>query len=149
MPLHYEGSFEVPAPKERVYGFLTDPRQVSGIIPDLEGLEPVDENNFRVKAKVGISFIKGSMSFMFTFLERRPPSYAKLKGRGTGLGSSVDLEMAFTLEDRQGGGTLIRWSADANVGGLIAGVGSRLLDSAAERYIKQVTNGLQEKLRSI
>jgi carbon monoxide dehydrogenase subunit G len=148
MPLHYEGSFEVPASKEKVFEFLSDPKKVGTIIPDLESIEVIDENNFNVKAKVGISFIKGSMSLKFSVVEKRPPTYAKLKGKGTGLGSSVDLETSFTLEDRQGGGTLVRWAADANIGGLIAGIGSRLLDSAAEKYIGQVIAGLQEKLRA-
>jgi carbon monoxide dehydrogenase subunit G len=148
MPLHYEGDFEVPASKEKVFDFLTDPKRVGTLIPDVESIEVIDENNFNVKAKVGISFIKGTISFRLKVVEKEPPTYAKLVGKGTGLSSYVDVETSFSLEDKQGRGTVVKWAVDANIGGLIAGVGSRLLGSTAEKVIKQVIAGLQEKLRA-
>ena len=45
------------------------------------------------------------------------------------MSSTVDLENAFTLEEKKGG-TLVKWTADAKVGGLMASVGSRLMDAA-------------------
>lgn len=59
--MHYEGSFEVPASKEKVFSFLTDPKKVTTIFPDVENVKVIDENNFTLKAKVGISFIRGTL----------------------------------------------------------------------------------------
>ncbi len=144
--MHYEGSFEVSASKEKVFSFLTDPKKVTTIFPDVENVKIIDENNFTLKAKVGISFIRGTLDVKLTLAEKKEPTYAKLKARGTGISSSVDLESAFNLEDAKGGGTLVKWASDARVSGLIASVGSRLMDTASEKYVKQIVGSMQKKL---
>jgi carbon monoxide dehydrogenase subunit G len=144
--MHHEGSFEIPAPKEKVYAFLMDPEKVTSIFPDVSNIKVIDENNFTLKAKIGISFVKGNIDVKLTIAEKNEPKYAKLKARGTGLSSSVDLETAFNLEDGTSGGSIVKWSADARVSGLLASVGARLIDTAAEKYIKDIASSLQKKL---
>jgi len=56
--VHYQGSFEVSAPREKVYAFVTDPKKVTTIFPDASDVKVVDENNFSAKVKVGMSFIR-------------------------------------------------------------------------------------------
>jgi carbon monoxide dehydrogenase subunit G len=144
--MHYEGTFEVSASKEKVFSFLIDPKKVTTIFPDVENVKIIDENNFTLKAKVGISFIKGTLDVKLSLAEKIKPTFAKLKARGTGISSSVDLESSFNLEDAKGGGTLVRWAADAKVSGLMASVGSRLMDTASEKYVKQIVGSMQKKL---
>jgi uncharacterized protein len=144
--LHYEGSFEVAAPKEKVYAFVTDPMQVTTIFPDAQDVKLVDADSFTLKVKVGVSFIRGIMDVKMTFAERRPPTYAKMRARGSGMSSTVDLENAFTLEDKAGGGTVVKWTADAKVGGLMASVGSRMMDAVSEKYVKEIIGALNAKL---
>ena len=144
--MHYEGSFEVAAPKEKVYAFVTDPAQVTSIFPDAQDLRVVGADTFSLKVKVGVSFIRGVMDVKMTFVERRPPAYAKMHAKGSGMSSTVDLENAFTLEDRPGGGTVVRWTADAKVGGLMANVGSRMMDTVSAKYVKEIIGALNAKL---
>jgi len=144
--MHYEGSFEVAAAKEKVYDFVTDPQRVTTIFPDVQSVKVVDASNFTLKAKVGMSFIRGVMDVKLALLECTRPTHTKLKARGTGLNSSVDLESSFTLEDTAGGGTRVTWAADAKISGMMASVGSRLIDSAADKYVKQIIGSLEKKL---
>lgn len=144
--MHYDGTFEVPAAQDMVYAFITDPARITAIFPDVQDVKVTDENNFSLKAKVGLSFIRGMMDVKGTMSEKRPSSYAKLKARGNGLSSSVDLESTFNLEGGQNGGTVVKWAADAKVAGLMASVGSRLMDSAAEKYVTQIITSLKTKL---
>jgi carbon monoxide dehydrogenase subunit G len=144
--VHYEGSFDVAAPKEKVYDFVTDPKKVTTIFPDVQDVKVVDANNFTLKAKVGMSFIKGTMNVKLTLVENKRPTFSKLRARGTGLNSSVDLESSFTLEDSSAGGTHVKWAADAKISGMMASVGSRLIDSAANKYVKQIIGSLEKKL---
>jgi carbon monoxide dehydrogenase subunit G len=146
--LHYEGSFEVAASPEKAYAFLVDPRQLLSVIPDVESSDVVDDSNFSARAKVGMSFIKGSVALKFTFVEKKPNSYAKLSAKGSGAGSSMDILMTFNVNETQSGGSQVLWSTDAKVGGLMASVGSRLIDSAAEKYITRVIDSLKQKLGS-
>jgi carbon monoxide dehydrogenase subunit G len=144
--MHYEGSFDVAAPKEKVYDFVTDPQKITGIFPDVQSVKIIDPTNFSLKAKVGMSFIKGVMDVKLSLVENKRPTFTKLKARGTGLNSSVDLESSFTLEDGAKGGTHVKWSAEAKISGMMASVGSRLIDSAADNYVKQIIGLLEKKL---
>ena len=144
--MHYEGSFDVAAPREKVYDFVTDPKKVTSIFPEVQSVKVIDANNFTLKAKVGMSFIKGVMDVKLALLENRRPTFTKLRVRGTGLNSSVDLESSFTLEDTSAGGTRVKWVADAKISGMMASVGSRLIDSAADKYVKQIIGSLEKKL---
>jgi carbon monoxide dehydrogenase subunit G len=144
--MHYDGSFDVTAPKEKVYDFITDPNKVTTIFPDVQSVKIIDEDNFTLKAKVGMSFIRGTMDVKGSMTDKKKPTSVKLKARGTGLNSSVDLDSTFTMEDGASGGTHVSWAADAKMSGMIASVGSRLIDSAADKYVKQIIGSLQKKL---
>ncbi len=144
--MHYEGSFDVAAPREKVYDFVTDPNKVTTIFPHVLSVKVIDPNNFAVKAQVGMSFIKGVMDVKLALLDNRRPTFTKLRANGTGLNSTVDLESSFTFEDAPSGGTHVSWAAEAKVGGMLANVGSRLIDSAADRYVKQIIGRLEKRL---
>jgi len=144
--LHYEGSFDVRASREKVYDFVTDPHKVTSLFPDVQSVKVIDPNNFALKAKVGMSFIKGIMDVKLSLVDGKRPSFSKIKARGTGLNSSVDLESSFTLEEIPAGGTHVKWAAEAKISGMMASVGSRLIDSAADRYVKEIIGSLERKL---
>lgn len=144
--MHYEGSFEVPVKKEKVYAFVMDPQKITSIFPDVQDVKIIDENNFALKAKVGISFIRGMMDVKMTIVEKRPPTFASMKAKGNGMSSSVELDNTFNMEDAPGGGTLVKWAADAKISGLMASVGSRLIDAAAQKYVGEIIGSLKEKL---
>lgn len=144
--MHYEGSLEVKRNIKEVYDFLIDPKQITTVVPDLESLEIIDENNFNIKAKVGISFIKGTMNVKFQVVEKVEPKHAKIVGNGTGLQSSVNMTLTFDLNEKDQNTTMIKWSADVQLGGLVASVGGRLLDSTAKKYIEKIVEGIKSKL---
>ena len=145
--MHYEGSFDVKATKEKVYDFVTDPKKVTTIFPDVQSVKVVDEDNFSAQGEGRDVLHQGDHGREANAGREeagRPSS--KLKARGTGLNSSVDLESSFTLADGPDGGTHVNWSADAKISGMMASVGSRLIDSAADKYVKQIIGSLEKKL---
>jgi carbon monoxide dehydrogenase subunit G len=147
--MHYDGSFEVPVQKQKVYDFVVDPARITSIFPDVQDFKMIDENTFTLKAKVGISFIKGMMDVKLSIIDKAPPGFAKMKAKGNGLSSSVELENSFTMEDAPGGsGTIVKWAADAKIAGLMASVGSRLIDAAAQKYVTEIIGSLKQKLAS-
>ena len=147
--MHYDGSFEVPVSKQKVFDFIMDPVRITSIFPDVHDVKVIDANNFTLKAKVGISFIRGMMDVKLNIAERTSPTFAKMKAKGNGLSSSVELESTFTMEDIPGGaGTSVKWAADAKIAGLMASVGSRLIDAAAQKYVAEIIGSLKEKLSS-
>jgi uncharacterized protein len=143
--VHFEGEIDVPVPKEKLYEFIVDPKGIVSILPDVEESRVIDGDHFFVKSKVGMSYLKGSVGLNFNIVEKRPGEFARVVGRGQGIQSSMDLSLAITVEGTPGG-SKGKWVADAKVGGLMASVGGRIINSVAEKYIRQVTETLRVKV---
>jgi carbon monoxide dehydrogenase subunit G len=143
--MHFEGEFSVKAPRAKVFAFLTDPKRISGCMPDLQSLEVKSPDDFTAVVKAGVSFIKGDFKMHFTTAEKNPPEHAKLLAHGSGMGSTIDLQATMDLAEADGK-TKMKWVAEAMVGGRIASVGQRLLSGQAEKTIKQLFGCLQGQL---
>jgi hypothetical protein len=146
--LHFEGVFDVKAPKEKVFEILMEPKETSQCMPDLQKLEIRSPDDFVAIVRAGVGFIKGDFRLHFSMVEKNTPTHAKLTARGTGIGSTVDMEAVMDLSDTQDHGTSMKWTADAKVGGRVASLGQRLLDGQAEKIIRQLFGCLQKKLES-
>jgi carbon monoxide dehydrogenase subunit G len=96
--MRLEGQFRVQAPQDKVYDFLTDPRQVSQHMPDVREVEIDDDDHFTVKARVGISHIKGTMVMKIDDYESSAADSTTVIGKGTGMASVVDMVTGFTLQ---------------------------------------------------
>jgi uncharacterized protein len=146
--LHFEGTFDVKASREKVFSIIMDPNQISQCMPDLQKLDVKSPDDFIAVVKAGVSFIKGDFTLHFLVVEKTPNSHAKMTAHGTGIGSTVDMEMLIDLIDGPNGGTSMKWSAEAKIGGRIASVGQRLIQSQAEKIIKNLFDCLQGKLEA-
>jgi carbon monoxide dehydrogenase subunit G len=151
--MRLEGQFRVTAEQGEVYDFLTDPRKVSVHMPDVQEVEIEDADHFTVKAKVGISHVKGTMVMKLAITDRRPPTSTTVTGKGSGLASVVDMVTSFTLESPGGRETIVNWIGDVNVAGKLAAFGPQgLLDRMArknvEQFIEGIKNGLTTSLRA-
>jgi len=144
--MHMEGSFQTSVPRTTVWEFLLDPKDIAPCIPDLQSLEIIGPDSFKARVKVGLSVVRGNMDFEFHIADKVPPSSAKLIGTGRGVGSTVDLQTSFTL-DEVSSGTKVGWVADVTMGGIVAGLGSKLLDSTSAKMVEQVVENFQNKLK--
>ena len=141
--MKFSDSFDVDAPINKVYFTLTNPDAISKSLPDLQSMEVVDKDKFKAKFKVGMSYIRGSVNLEFEFKNKIENKHATVLGHGSGMQSSIDLVIDFDLMENNGL-TKVDWSADAKVGGLIAGVGSKLLEGSTKKQIDKLVNSLKE-----
>jgi uncharacterized protein len=146
--LHFEGTFNVKASKERVFSIIMDPNQISKCMPDLQKLEVKSPEDYTATIKAGVSFIRGDFILHFLTVEKTPPTHAKLTAHGTGIGSTVDIDMIIDLSDSTEGGTSMKWTAEARIGGRIASVGQRLISGQAEKIIQQLFDCLKTTLEA-
>jgi carbon monoxide dehydrogenase subunit G len=140
-----EGVLEAAVPPEKFYAFVTQPSKIISILPDVEESKVVDAEHFSVKSKVGMSYIKGTVAMNFEIVDKKKDAFVRMVGRGQGVQSSVDMTLTVALE-RSPGGTKATWTSETKVGGLLASVGSRLLDGVSEKYIKRITESLRQKV---
>ncbi len=134
--MEFQGTFAVEAPVEKVWDTFMDPRSLAPCMPDLQLLEVYDPTHFRAVVKVGVSFMKGKFTFDVRIMEENKPVRARIQAHGRGRGSAVDVDSTVVLI-KTARGTEMRWSADAHLVGKLANVGSRLIESTADKKVQE------------
>jgi uncharacterized protein len=131
-----EGSHTIKAPRESLYQLLIDPEILQRCVPGCQSLEAAGDGSYKMTLKAGVGSIKGVFTGSIKLDEMREPEHYKmivdakgppgfLKGEG-----SIDL----IEQDEE---TLINYSGDVTVGGTIAGVGQRMVQSTAKMMTGQ------------
>ena len=122
----------VPADPDRVFAALVNPDVLRRAIPGCDSLTPVAADTYEATLKIGLAGLKGTYTGKAAIREQRPPGALTLSFEGKGgpgfvRGSAV---IALTPE---AGATRIAADADVQVGGVIASVGSRLVEAGAKK----------------
>jgi uncharacterized protein len=144
--MHFEGTVDIAAPRDRVWAFVMDPNQVGQCGPGVESIEVVDDTHFKATAKVGIGFISSRFVVNMEFTDVVPPDGATIKAHGQAPGSAVDATAQMRLSDGGTGGTTMDWSADVAISGTLASVGARLIEGTANKMIGQSFDCMKSKL---
>ena len=139
------GSYEVSAPAEKVWHALTDPESLSGCIPGCDGLEPTGQDEYKAVMTVGVGPVKGKYNAKISMLDQKPFTSFRLVVEGSGNTGFVNGEATITLEENDGR-TTIGVDSDAQVGGPVARVGQRLMDSVAKMIMDNFFKCLRESI---
>lgn len=145
--MRFEGQLMIRAPRERVWGFLTDPHAVGACAPDVESIEILEPGRrFRAIAAVGFGSIKARFVTDAEWLDLVPPDKARMKAHGTAPGSAADVQSEMTLSDAALGATQLQWSADVNVVGTIASIAARLMGGVAQRLTDAFFDAVRQRI---
>ena len=142
-----EGSSDVPAARQTVWEAFLDPAKLKKAIPGCEKLEAIAPEEYKATMKVGVGGVKGTFEGKVKITEKKPPESYKLAVEGTGGPGFVRGETVITLSDAEGGGTRVAYSADVQVGGLIASVGQRMLGGVAKMMADKFFGKMSEMLQ--
>lgn len=126
------GSSVLHAPPDRVWAAITDPDVLAGVIPGCQGLIPLAPDRFRLTVTLGVASIKGSYTGEVAFRDLQRPGSLTLRATGSGAPGTIDTTVAVVLTDL-GTATRVDYDADAVVGGMVGGVGQRVLGAVATR----------------
>lgn len=141
-----EGSASLPGPPERIWDLLMDPDVLAKAMPGTQALARTAPDRYEGRMAVGIGPITAAdFDLVITLADpRRPVSYTMQidgKGRFGFARGSAEVELA-----PEGDRTTMRYRADLQVGGKIAGLGQRLLDSVSRMLIRQGLEALQREV---
>ena len=131
-----EGSYIFKVPRQRVWEVLLDPNIMAQCMPGCEGLKEVGPDQYEATMKVGIASVKGTYKGKVSIKEKQAPSHYVLSGEGSGSPGFMQGDMSIDLEEKDGG-TVLNYSTDAKVGGLIAGIGQRMIGGIAKMMVDQ------------
>ena len=142
-----EGSYDVPAPRAKVWDAFLDPKQLKKAIPGCEKLEALGNDEYKATLKIGVAAVKGTFEGKVRLLDKKPPESYRLAAEGSGGPGFVKADTLITLTETDGG-TRVSYSADVQVGGLIAGVGQRMIGGVSKMMADQFFNRMSELLQS-
>ena len=134
--MRLEGAYKVAAPREIVWKQLLNPDVLARTIPGCEKLEPNPDGSYNAELKMGIAMVRGTYRGRVEILDQVPPEHFRMKVDGQGSGGFPKGEGTLTLAE-SGSDTLISYTGEAQVGGLFASVGQRMILSAARQIVEQ------------
>ena len=140
-----EGSSEIPVARQQVWDAFLDPDVLAKAIPGCEKLEAIGAGEYKATLKVGVGPIKGTFEGKVRLFDLEPPNKYRMAVEGTGGPGFVRGDAGMALSDADGG-TRVAYSADIQVGGLIASVGQRMLGGVSKMMLDQFFSRMTELL---
>ena len=136
--MELEGKYNLRAEREKVWAALNDPEILKQCIPGCETLTKASDTNFSASVVAKVGPVKAKFSGEVELTELSPPSSYKISGEGKGgaagfASGSADVK----LEENDEGGTVLSYMVNAQVGGKLAQIGSRLIDSTAKKLSRE------------
>lgn len=145
--MQIQGSHTFSAPRQAVWDALLDPTILSMALPGGEQLEKITDNEYKAAMNVKVGPVQGKFDGKVELSNIVAPDSYRMKVSGQGAPGFLNGEGNVTLSDVDGG-TLMSYVGDAQVGGRIAGVGQRLIESTAKSIIKQGLAALDTQIQA-
>jgi len=128
------GTQTIAAPRQKVWAALFDPAVLKQCIPGCESIESAGENQLTAKVTLRVGPVKASFSGRVTLSDLVPPESCTLSGEGQGgVAGFAKGSAKVHLAEQGPAATLLTYEAKADVGGKLAQLGGRLIDSTARK----------------
>jgi carbon monoxide dehydrogenase subunit G len=143
-----EGEYTFDGPREEVWAIVRDPEVLATALPGTQSLEKVSENEYAGKMHVRIGPVSGVFSGRIVVADEVPPESYTLVVDGRGAPGFAKGTGQVQLVDQGDETTLMVYEGEMQVGGRLASVGQRLIDTASRSMIRQGLESLNNALRA-
>jgi carbon monoxide dehydrogenase subunit G len=144
--LKIAGTHTLALPPDRAYALLLDPEVLAKTIPGCESLEKIGDSvegdEYKMKMKMAMAAVSGAFEGKVRISDKNPPSSFRMEVEGAGKIGFVKGGGVLTLT-AEGEGTSVAYEGDVQVGGTIAAVGQRLIDTTSKMMIKKFFERLE------
>ncbi len=140
-----EGQHTFAAPRDLVWKTVLDPEVLAAVLPGCEDFQEVGDNEFTGTLKIKVGPVQGKFKGTVALSDLVEPESYNMRIQGKGAPGFVDGSGQLRLEE-DGGSTVLHYEVDAKVGGRIASVGQRLLDSSSKVITRQALEGLDQQV---
>ena len=134
------------APVERAWDALLDPAVLVATIPGCERLVATGENSYDMTVTAGVAAIKGTYAGTCVLSDLTEPASLVMKLDGAGAPGTIGATVNVAFASAEDGTTRVTWDADAVVGGMIGGVGQRMLTSVSKRMAGEFFGNVDKAL---
>ena len=142
-----KGSYSFEAPRQEVWDALMSPDVLAGCIPGCQRLDTAGEDSYEMVLKVGVAAITGTYKGTVSIGDKVGQESYRMIVEGKGVAGGVRGEGMVRLTE-DGAGTAVTFEGEAQVTGIIARVGQRLMGNTSKLLINQFFNCLKSKTES-
>ena len=140
------GEFRVPTDRETVWRALNDPEVLKDCLPGCQEIEKTSDTEMTATLVIKVGPVKATFAGGVTLSDLDPPNGYTLSGQGQGGAAGFASGEARVRLVEDGGETVVQYECDAKVGGKLAQIGSRLIDSTAKKLARQFFDSFAGKL---
>ena len=134
--MNLKGTHKLQAPTDRVWKALNDPDVLRSCTPGCKQMVSTGEDSFDVVIEIGIASITGRYTGQIKISDRVANCRYKLAISGTGTAGFMNASGSIRLIEQENE-TLIEYAGQAQVGGLAAGLGQRVMEGVAKLLVGQ------------
>lgn len=143
-----EGEYTFDGPKEEVWKLIRDPEVLSSALPGTESLEQLSENEYQGVMNIRVGPVVGEFSGKITVSNEIPPDSCTLTVEGRGKPGFVNGTGDIQLTEQGSDKTLMKYTGDVQIGGRLASVGQRMIETASKSIIGQGLNTMNQVLQA-
>jgi hypothetical protein len=136
----------LPLPQAKVWAALNDPEVLRQSIPGCESFEAISGDSYRATVAAKIGPVQARFQGTARLSNMDPPNGYTLSGEGSGGAAGSAKGSAHVRLEPAPGGTKLSWTADAQISGKLAQIGSRLIDSSVNMMATQFFNRFEQHL---
>ena len=144
--MELKDEIRIEAPKHEIYAALNDPDVLKAAIPGCQQLDKLSDNELEAKVTLKIGPVKATFGGKVTLDTTGAPDRFSLAGEGNGGVAGLAKGGADVELEADGDATILRYVAKADVGGKLAMLGSRLIDSTAQKLAGQFFENFSQKV---
>ncbi len=145
--MNITGTHRIDAPRQQVWEALHDPATLVRTLPGCESLEVTGPDTYAVVVTAGIASIRGSYRGEVVLSDKNEPDGYRMRVSGAGAPGTVDADVEVRLTDDDGA-TLVAYEAEAVIGGMIGGVGQRVIGGVARRTAGEFFTAVERHLHA-
>ncbi len=127
------GTSHLTADRDAVWRALNDPAVLVRTIPGCQRLEALGDDAYKMTIAAGVGSIKGVYDGQVRLTDQEQPGSFRMHAQGAGAPGTIGADVLVTLAAGAEGGTELTYDADATVGGMIGGVGQRMLTGVSKK----------------
>lgn len=140
------GEYQIAAPRDVVWAALNDAEVLKACIPGCQELEKTSDTEMNARVVLKIGPVKAKFKGEVELINIAPPASYTIQGEGSGGIAGFAKGHADVVLTEDGEGTILNFTAHANVGGKIAQLGSRLIDSTAKKLANKFFDNFHNHL---
>ena len=132
-----QGERRIPAPRQVVWEHLNNPETLKQCIPGCQEIEKTSDTEFVAKVRAKVGPVSANFTGKVSLTDLDPPAGYTISGEGQGGVAGFAKGSAKVSLEEEGNETVLRYGVQAQVGGKLAQIGSRLIDGTARKLADQ------------